>query len=133
MMLFEIECGALYRPAVEIVPVRVLPPLVPFTCQVKAVLAWPLMVAENCCVLKTSTETAAGDTTTTPVDPLVTVTVAEPLFVVFALDVAVTVTCGGVGTVEGAVYTPAVVIVPPPTTLHVTAVFEVPATVAVNV
>jgi hypothetical protein len=64
---------------------------------------------------------------------LVTVTVADALLAVFALDVAVTVTCGGVGTAEGAVYTPAVVIVPPPATLHVTAVFEVPVTVAINV
>ena len=107
--------------------------MTPFTCQVTAVLAWPLIVAENCCVSKTSTETAAGDTPTTPLDPLVTVTVADPVLALFALEVAVTVTWGGAGAEEGAVYTPAVVIVPPPTTLHVTAVFEVSVTVAMKV
>jgi hypothetical protein len=64
-----------------------------------------------------------------------TVTVAVPDFVGSACDVAVTVTCDGFGAVAGAVYNPAAEIVPfavPPPTLQVTAVFEVPDTVAVN-
>jgi len=91
MMLFEIECGALYKPVVEIVPVVVFPPVVPFTCQVTAVLAWPLIVAENCCAVKTSTLTAAGATATVPPDALVTVTTAVPDFVESACEVALTV------------------------------------------
>src|SRR5947208_124754 len=55
MMLFEMECGALYRPLAEMVPVIVLPPVVPFTCQVTAVVGCPLIVAENCCWVKIST------------------------------------------------------------------------------
>lgn len=56
-----------------------------------------------------------------------------------ATEVAVTDTCGGLGTVDGAVYSPLVVIVPQvapvqplPATLHDTAVFVVLLTVAVN-
>jgi hypothetical protein len=92
MMLFEMECGALYRPLEEIVPVVVLPPVTPLTCQVTALLDWPLMVAENCCMVKTSTAAALGETATVEFDGLVTVTVAEPDLDVFALEVAVTAT-----------------------------------------
>jgi hypothetical protein len=80
---------------------------VPFgscTCQVTAVLGWPLIVAENCCVVKTSTVAVLGLTATVPPVWLVTVTVAEADFVGSATDVAVTVTVGiGAGTVAGAV------------------------------
>jgi hypothetical protein len=69
----------------------------------------------------------------------VTVAVADPDFVVSACDTAVTVTVAGLGTTEGAVYSPAVEIVPTvefppatPFTCQVTAVLEVPVTVAVN-
>jgi hypothetical protein len=69
----------------------------------------------------------------------VTVALADPDFVVSAWDTAVTVTVAGLGTAEGAVYSPEVEIVPtdefPPVTLfacQVTAVLEVPVTVAVN-
>ena len=37
--------GAVYRPVVEIVPVWVLPPVTPLTCQVTAVLVEPVTVA----------------------------------------------------------------------------------------
>jgi hypothetical protein len=94
------------------------------------------MLAENCRVVKTSTVAALGETATVEFDWLVTVTMAEPDLEVSAWDVPVTLTWAGAGTVEGAVYTPAAVMVPfaaPPTTLQFTAVFEVPVTVAVNV
>ena len=81
----------------------VLPPAVLFTCQVTAVLGWPLIVAENCCVVKTSTVAALGLTATPPVVCAVTVTVAEADFVGSATDVAVTVTFGMAGTVDGPV------------------------------
>jgi hypothetical protein len=67
------------------------------------------------------------------------VTVARPDLDASATDVADTVTMGGLGTVAGAVYRPAPVITPQATPLqpdpesfHVTAVFDVPETVAVN-
>jgi hypothetical protein len=44
------EEGAVYSPAVEIVPTVAFPPVVPFTCQVTAVLEVPVTVAVNCCV-----------------------------------------------------------------------------------
>jgi hypothetical protein len=69
----------------------------------------------------------------------VTVTLADADFVVSACDTAVTVTVAGLGTAEGAVYSPDVEIVPTvesppvtPLTCQVTAVLEVPVTVAVN-
>ncbi len=114
----------------------VFPPVTPLTCQVTAVLGCPLMLAENCCVVKTSTVAALGDTATVEFDWLVTVTMAEPDLDVSALEVAVTMTWAGEGTVRGAVYTPPAVMDPfadPPATLQVTAVFEVPVTVALNV
>jgi len=67
------------------------------------------------------------------------VAAALPLVTPSATLVAVTVTCGGFGTVAGAVYSPVLLIVPrvefPPTTppaLQVTAVLVGPVTVAVN-
>ena len=102
-MLFEMECGALYRPLVEMAPVMVFPPVVLLTCQVTAVVGWPLIVAENCCVVKTSTVAVLGLTATVPEVCVVTVTVAEADFVVSATEVAVTVTVGIAGTVAGAV------------------------------
>jgi hypothetical protein len=69
----------------------------------------------------------------------VTVTLADADFVMSACDTAVTVTVAGLGTAEGAVYSPEEVIVPTvefppvtPFTCQVTAVLEVPVTVAVN-
>ncbi|HXJ06266.1 MAG TPA: hypothetical protein VNH65_14270 [Candidatus Acidoferrum sp.] len=64
---------------------------------------------------------------------------AEPVLDGSAVLVAVTLTVDGEGTAEGAVYSPALSTVPhaealhpAPCTLHVTAVFEVPTTDAVN-
>ena len=64
---------------------------------------------------------------------------ALPDFVGLATEVAVTDTCAGLGTAEGAVYKPLVDMVPHvapvqplPAMLHDTAIFVVPVTVAVN-
>ena len=47
--------GAVYSPPEEIVPVELLPPVTPFTCQVTAVSEVPVTVAENCRVDPTLT------------------------------------------------------------------------------
>ena len=67
------------------------------------------------------------------------VTVAEADEVPFACAVAVTVTVAGLGRLEGAVYTPALLIVPQlfpehpdPLTFHVIALFVLPDTLAWN-
>src|SRR5579864_8710335 len=107
----------------------------PFTCQVTALFEEPLTLALNCCVPKSATVATLGDTVTvTDPDAAVTVTVAVADFALLASEVAVTVTCAGFGTNAGAVYSPLAEIVPSaaPATLHVTAVFVVPETVAVN-
>jgi hypothetical protein len=108
----------------------------PLTCHVTAVVGDPFKDAVNCWVPKSGTVTALGDTLTEPAGlTAVTVTVADADFVLSACDVAVTVTCAGVGTAVGAMYRPVLVIVPleaPPATLHVTAVFEVPVMDTVN-
>jgi|SRR5271157_464630 len=78
-----------------------------------------------------------GETCTTTGGKIVTVTDAD--LVVSAFAVAVTVTCAGFGTAAGAVNRPLDEIAPQvapeqptPLRLHVTAVFVVPVTVAVN-
>src|SRR5713226_367845 len=126
--------GATYNPLVDMNPKVWLPPAMPLTSQVTAVLGAPFTDAVNCCVPKFATLAAVGDTLTEVGGP-VTVTVADADFVESACEVAVTVTCGGFGTVAGAVYSPVLEMVPfaaPPATLQATAVFDVPVTVAVN-
>src|SRR5262249_10946712 len=102
-----------------------------------AVFVVPVTVAVNPCVLPTCTVADVGDTVTLTGDTSVTTACAN--FVVSAADVARIVTWVDVGMDPGAVYMPAVVIVPaaadPPTvpfTAHVTAPFVVPVTDAVN-
>ena len=81
-----------------------LPPFVPFTCQVTAVLALPITVAMNCLVVKFATVAVCGCTLTCTAEAVaVTVTIAESDFVESACDVAVTVTVAGFGTEAGAV------------------------------
>ena len=129
---------ATYRPLEEIKPSAGLPPATPFTCQVTAELGEPFTDAVNCCAPKLATVAALGVTVTELELALaveVTVTVAEADFVASACAVALTVTCGGFGAIAGAVYKPEFVMVPPdtpPATLHVTMLFDVPTTVAVN-
>jgi len=81
--------------------------------------------------------TVSGEIVTETGGTIVTVAVAD--FVGSATDVAVTDTCGGLGTEDGAVYSPLMVIVPQvapvqplPATLHDTVEFVVPLTAAVN-
>jgi hypothetical protein len=82
----------------------------PWTDHVTAVLPVPVTVAVNCCCCPTTSSTLLGDTITTiGVD---SETVAEADLEGFATEVAVTVTTGGFGTVDGAVYKPRDVIVP---------------------
>jgi hypothetical protein len=128
--------GATYNPLAEMNPTFWLPPAMPLTSQVTAVLGDPFTVAVNCCVPKFATVAALGETLTELEGVVaVSVTVADADFVESAWEVAVTLTVAGFGTVAGAVYKPVVETLPfkaPPATSHVTAVFDVPATVAVN-
>src|SRR5450432_1937250 len=52
--------GATYIPLPEIYPVVWLPPVMPFTCQVTAVVELPFAVAVKACVPNTATEADAG-------------------------------------------------------------------------
>jgi hypothetical protein len=128
--------GAAYKPLDEMNPTAWLPPATPSTSQVTAVLGAPFTDAVNCCVPKSATVAVLGETVTVLATPAaVTVRVAEPDFAEFACEVAMTLSVAGFGTVTGAVYNPPLEIVPfdaPPLTLQVTAVFDVPVTVAVN-
>lgn len=100
-----------------------------------AVIAVPVTVAENCCVVLAVTEAITGLTVTDTAG--VTVTVAVPVLVVSATLVAVTITRPA-GTVAGAVYAPVVALMLPqllpqaPPTDQVTNWLGVPVTVAMN-
>ena len=58
------ELGAVYNPLALMVPAVVLPPGVPFTCQVTAVFVVPVTVARNCIVEPGLTVAEAGVTVT---------------------------------------------------------------------
>ena len=73
----------------------------PATVHVTPVLVVFATVAVNCCVLHVSNWTVFGEIVTAT--GRTTVIVAEPDFVESAMEVAVTVTCAGVGTLAGAV------------------------------
>src|SRR5216684_570067 len=115
------EFGAVYSPLELMVP--------PLAIQVTTVFELPVTVAVNCCVAPVWRLAEAGliviDTTGGVV---VTVTAAEAFFVVSATLVAVTV---NVPADAVAVYNPPAVMVPP-VAVHVTDVFVLPVTVAVN-
>lgn len=82
------------------VPSVELPPVVPFTCQVTAVLLIPVTMEVNCCVAPASTFTELGEM---PIEVFaVMVTEAEADTEVSACETAVTVTVAGLGTVAGA-------------------------------
>jgi hypothetical protein len=123
--------GAVYRPPLEIVPTAGL--------NDHETLGFnePATVAENCCVWPTPRLTVPGDTVT--VTGGVTVTFAVADWVGSCTLVAVTVTDRGLETEAGPTYRPVfdtvpTVELPPvaPFTDHVTAVFVVPVTAAVN-
>jgi hypothetical protein len=123
-----------YKPFTLTVPTVEFPPFTPSTDQVMVGLLCPDTVALNCCVIPGVTPAVAG-LIESPIGT-VTVTAALALSAVAAALVAVTV-CEPAW--AGAVYIPALVIVPaavfPPATEstdHVTAVFVVPWTEAVN-
>lgn len=110
---------------------------VPLTLQLTLVFDVPLTVALNCLVCPSTTLAVVGEM----VMPTfcVTCTDAVPDLVGSATDVAVTVTNGGLGAAEGAVYSPLVEMVPQsvevqpvPLKLHVTAMLVDPVTLAVN-
>jgi ribosomal protein S9 len=93
--------GAVYRPFVLTVPqVAPLHPA-PLTLQVTAVFLVPVTVAVNCCCSPAKTLAVVGEIVTTTGGMMVTIALAD--FVVSATEVAVTVTCGGLGTAAGAV------------------------------
>jgi hypothetical protein len=123
--------GAEYKPPLEIVPIAGL------TDHDTLVFNEPETVAENCCVWPTPRLTVSGDTVT--VTGGVTVTFAAADLVGASTLVAVTVTDRGLGTEAGPAYRPIfdtvpTVELPPvaPLTDHVSAVFVVPVTAAVN-
>ena len=132
------DSGAVYRPAELIVP-QFMATLQPFTLQVTAVLlSVEVTVGVNCTVPPARTIALVGKIEIVTVGA-VSVTVAVPICVVSACDVAVIVWVVLAGRIVGAVYRPVAVIVPVvalppgvPSTAQVTAVFVEPATVAVN-
>jgi len=107
-------------PVPEIVP--------PLAVHVTAVLLLLLTVAVNVVVALGASDTPVGLMFTETDAGAVTVTLTEAFLVVSAALVAVTVY---VAALLGAVYKPALETVPP-VAVHVTAVFELPVTVAVN-
>ena len=129
--------GAVYKPLLLTVPHAEPEQPVPDTLQLTLVSVDPVTVAVNCLVSPAFSVALVGEILTTTGGR--TVTVAVPDLVASACEVAVTVTVGGLGTELGAVYSPEVVMVPQvdpvqpvPFKLQVTAVFDVPETVAVN-
>jgi hypothetical protein len=93
--------GAVYRPPEVIVPQPVSEQAGPVALQVTAVLLVPETAALNCWVPLTAISELAGVTLIT--SGTITVTTAEADFVWSATEVAVNVTCAGLGTASGAV------------------------------
>lgn len=119
------------------VPTLALPPESPFTVQVTPDSTGPLTLAVKDWVCPASKMTTCGDKRM--LIGLTIRTCASADSAGFATEVAAIMKMAGVGTRAGAVYKPEAVIVPKawfppatPFTLHVTAVFDPPVTVAVN-
>lgn len=113
----------------------------PLTFQVTALFVAPDTVAVNCLSAQARIVTFCGATVTVtgPGGGAVIVTTADADFDVSATLRAVTLTVAGEGTLAGAVYRPLLLTVPTvelppatPFTSHVTAVFDVPVTDALN-
>jgi hypothetical protein len=129
--------GAVYKPVEEIVPQDAPAQPVPLTLHVTLVFVAPVTVTVNCCLFPAATSIVVGEIFTATGGTIVTFAVAN--FVVSAADVTFTVTCAGVGTVVGAVYSPendmtphAEPVQPLPLTLQVTLLLLVPFSVARN-
>ena len=95
------EAGAVYRPVDVIVPQAAPLQPEPAMLHVTAVLVVFATVAMNCCFPPRGTVAVAGDTVTDTGRPMVTDAVAD--LVGSATEVAVTNTCGELGTALGAV------------------------------
>jgi hypothetical protein len=93
--------GAVYRPAVEIVPTVELPPVTPFTCQVTDPFTPFVTVALNCWLPEPAV-TLAMDGEIETATGAVIVTDAGADRVGSATDTALTVTVAGDGTLAGA-------------------------------
>lgn len=129
--------GAVYKPPELMAPQALPVHPVPDTLHVTLVFVDPVTVAVNCCCLPTTTCAEMGEIFTATDGTIVATAVLS--FVVSATEVAVTLTCAGLGTVVGAVYNPPELIVPQalpvqpaPDTSQVTLVFVEPVTAAVN-
>jgi hypothetical protein len=127
-------------PVLDMIPTIELPPATPLTLHVTLCTGSPALVtvAENTCEFPGTTVAEAGEIFTTT--SLVIATVADAVAFESACENAVTVTLGGTGRICGAVYCPLALIEPTcafppatPFTVHVTAVFELPLTVASKV
>src|SRR5580658_3780926 len=124
-------------PLLAIVPTVALPPAIPLTSHAVAAPSVAQNEAVNVCVCPSETFALGGEIESVV---QVIVTLALPVFVLYATRVAVTVTVGGEGGAAGAVYVaplaPLVTMVPTvelppaiPLTLHVTAVEGLPVPV----
>jgi hypothetical protein len=129
--------GAVNRPEELIVPHAVPEQPLPEMVQETAAFDVPDTLAVNCCEVPITTWADAGEIFTATNGRTVTVAVLD--LVGSASDVAVTDTCAGLGTVDGAWYRPAEDIVPHavplqplPATVQEMPAFEVLLTVAVN-
>src|SRR5579872_5983174 len=58
------DCGAVYSPEEEIVPLTEFPPATPLTLQFTPLELAPVTVAVNCCVWPSGTDAVAGCTVT---------------------------------------------------------------------
>jgi hypothetical protein len=103
--------GAVYNPALDMVPTVAFPPAAPFTFQVTAVVAALIKFAENCCACPVGTIADDGDNDTDTCGALI-VTVAEAEVIGFSAIATVTVTLFWVGATAGATYSPDVEMVP---------------------
>jgi hypothetical protein len=127
--------GAVYSPLELMAPTVELPPATPFTCHVTRVFVEKATVAVNCCVAAACTEAVVGLTAMGKA----TTTLAVPVWVESAAEIAVIVTVALAGTEDGAVYRPLLeiqpyVVLPPvtPFTCQVTLLLLVPDTLALN-
>lgn len=95
------ELGAVYKPPELIVPHALPEHPAPLTLQVTVVSVVPVTTALNCCFVPMTTRADCGETLTATGGAIVTV--ADDDFELSAFEVAVTITCAGFGTFDGAI------------------------------